>query len=184
MHTLLLAVRPLGCVGAECFGTGRGQRESEDIAWILLVAVALLTVAIASDLARRVERGRRLRLAALVLYGCGAALLVVGLIVNRGSSTGAPLWWLHDSDTLGRLLPVLGTLAFGLGLLRAGADRVLAWAFVVAALLGFAFNAQDWRALLSVPIGLVWIAFGLFLLARPDAGVRGRGRRRPRRPHR
>jgi hypothetical protein len=164
-HTALLASRPMGCVGAACFEGGRTHRDTEDIAWILLVSVALLTVAIASDVSRDVGRGRRMRSAALALCGTGAALLVLGLVVNQGRSTGASLWWLHDSDTMGRLLPVLATLVLGIGMFSSGADRWLAALLVLAALLGLAFNAQDERTLLSVPVGLAWTALGVVILS-------------------
>ena len=167
-HTTLLAIRPPGCVGAACFDGVRSHRDTEDIAWILLVAVLLLAASIASDLERDGGRGRRIRAAALVLCATGAALLVLGLVVNRGRSTGASLWWLHDSDTLGRVLPVLATLAFGLGVARIATYRWVAALLVVAALLGLAFNAQDDRTLLSLPVGAAWIAFGLVVLRRPE----------------
>jgi hypothetical protein len=163
-HTVLLATRPVGCVGAACFEGGRTHRDTEDIAWVLLIAVLLLAVSIGSGLSRGLKPGRRLRFAALVLWGSGAALLVLGLVLNGGRSTGASLWWLHDSDTLGRLLPVLGTLAFGFGMLSAGSHRWLAVLLIVAAILGFGFNAQDERTLLSLPIGMAWGAFGLVVL--------------------
>lgn len=164
-HTVLLATRPVGCVGQACFEGGRTHRDSEDIAWILLVAVLPLAVSIGSDLSRGGRSGWRLRSAALVLYGSGVALLVLGLVVNRGRSTGASLWWLHDSDTLARLLPVLGTLAFGLGILRTGTHRWLAVLFVTAAIFGLGFNAQDERTLLSLPIGVAWVILGLVVLS-------------------
>lgn len=172
-HTVLLATRPIGCVGAACFQEGRSHRGTEDIAWILLAAVLMLAASIASHLFLGVQRGRSLQAAALVLCATGAALLALGVVVNRGRSTGAPLWWLHDSDSLGRLLPVLGTLVLGLGILRTGAHRWLAALLVVAALVGLAFNAQDERTLLSLPVGAAWIAFGLQVLSsgRRDAGL-------------
>jgi hypothetical protein len=170
---VLLALRPVGCVGAACAEGDRSHRGTEDIAWILLAAVLLLAGSIAAHRSRDARPGRRLHSAALALCGTGAALLVLGLILNAGDSAGAPLWWLHDSDALGRLLPVLGTVLFGLGILRTGGHRWLAGSLVVAGLVGLAFNAQDERTLLSLPVGVAWIAFGLVALQssrlrRPD----------------
>ncbi len=163
VHTLLLAVRPLGCVGEACFDGVRRHRESEDIAWVLLVSVLLLALSVATA-SRQEGRRRPLRLASLVLLIVGAALLTFGLIVNRGSSDGAVLWWLHDSDTLGRIVPVLGTLVAGIGMLGERAGRWLPALFIVAALASLVVNVQDERVLLGLPVGAVWAAFGLHVL--------------------
>lgn len=183
-HTALLALRPVGCVGAACAEGDRTHRGTEDIAWILLAAVLLLAGSIASHRSRDGGPGRRLQSAALALCGTGGALLVLGLILNARHSTVAPLWWLHDSDALGRLLPVLGTVLFGLSMRRTEAHRWLAAGLVLAGLVGLAFNAQDERTLLSLPLGVAWIAFGLVVLRssrlRTDGLVARRGGRRRR----
>ncbi|WP_207454159.1 hypothetical protein [Desertivibrio insolitus] len=158
VHALLLAVRPLGCVGGACFAGVLRHRESEDIAWLLLVAVLLL--AAAAGVAARSGRARRRWTASLLLLLAGAALLVVGLFVNRGASDGSPLWWLHDSDTLGRLLPVAGAFAAGLAL-WGEASRRLALLFLGAAAVGLFVNVQDHRVLLDLPIGLAWVVLGV-----------------------
>ena len=163
VHTMLLAVRPLGCVGQSCFEGGRHHRDSEDIAWVLLVSVLLLAVSVWAAPGRD-GRPRRLLSASFVLLTVGSALLVVGLIVNRGSSDGSALWWLYDSDTLGRIVPVLGTLMAGIGMLRDGTPRWLPALFIVAAAASLGVNIQDERVLLGLPVGLAWAARGVHLL--------------------
>ncbi len=163
VHTILLAVRPLGCVGEACFQGGRHHRDSEDIAWVLLVSVLLLAVS-AGSAPSRDRRVRPFLTASFVLLSLGAALLALGLVVNRGSSDGSPLWWLHDSDTLGRIVPVLGTLTAGIGMLRDGTPRWLPTLFILAAAASFGVNIQDERVLLGLPAGLAWAALGVHVL--------------------
>jgi hypothetical protein len=94
------------------------------------------------------------------LVAAGAVLLTVGIWINA-QVTDSPLWWLHDSNTLGRFLPVLGGLLIGLGLLR---ERTLpSWAglaLLAGAALSFGFNVQNTRVLLTLPLGLAWVVFG------------------------
>jgi hypothetical protein len=166
VHAILLAMRPLGCVGQACFEGFRGHRDSEDIAWVLLVSVLLLALSVGAA-PRRDGRIRPVLVAPFVLLTLGAALLTLGIIVNRGSSDGSALWWLHDSDTLGRIVPVLGTLIAGIAMLRDGTPRWLAALFLVAAAASFGVNVQDERALLGVPVGVAWAAFGVHLFLTP-----------------
>lgn len=95
-------------------------------------------------------------------------LLALGLVVNA-SLHDSPLWWLHDSDTLGRFLPVLGGLLAGMGVLR---GRVLPrWAglaLLAGAALSFGFNVQNARVLLVLPLGLAWVGFGYTVWSRAD----------------
>lgn len=164
---MLLSVRPVGCVGEACFEVGRGHRESEDLAWLLLSSVLLL--ALGTGLAGRQRGGARTpwRMTAFVLLLVGAVLLVVGLFMNASSPAGSPLWWLHDSDTLGRILPVAGTMAAGVSMATIPGARWLAFLLIGSALLGLGFNAQDERTLLSIPVGLAWVAYGGHRLSPP-----------------
>jgi hypothetical protein len=87
--------------------------------------------------------------------------------VNAAPPRDSPLWWLHDTDSLGRLVPFAGARLKGVGGLRAGGP--LRWsgsALIVAALVSLPFNAQDDRVLLSVPLGVAWLAFGVSLAMR------------------
>jgi hypothetical protein len=163
LHTILLAVRPAGCVGQACFeGVGR-HRESEDAAWVLLVSVLLLAVSMAAA-PRRAGRRDALLTASLLLLALGAVLLALGLLVNGAFPSGSPLWWLHDSDALGRLVPVLGTLVAGIAMLRSGAPRWEPSLFIAAAVASLAVNVQDERVLLGLPVGVAWAALGAHVL--------------------
>lgn len=100
----------------------------------------------------------------------GAVALAAGIVVNTATAGESPLWWLHDSDSLGRFLPVVGTLLAGIGIVR---HRVLGrWAgvaLVVAALACFQFNAQDARVLFALPLGPAWVAVGFDLTRQRSA---------------
>ncbi len=157
-HTLLLAGRPEGCIATAC-GT-RPYRPSEDLSWLLLVAVMLLSAGTAVFAAKAPLRRRGMVWAAAGLVATGAVLLAVGILINA-QMTDSPLWWLHDSDTLGRFLPVLGGLLTGLALLRERTPP--AWVGVTllaGAALTFGFNVQNARVLLAMPIGVAWVLFG------------------------
>ena len=168
VHALLLARRPEGCVADACHEVlAPNARPTEDLAWLYLLAVALL--AGAAGLLAGVEhgRGRTPARVAAALLTAGAAVMAIGLVVNAALVGDSPLWWLHDSDSLGRFLPVAGGLAAGVGALRGG--RLPSWAgvtLVATALLSLGFNAQDDRVLLPLPLGLAWAATGAVLLLR------------------
>lgn len=147
LHALLIAARPVGCVAEACDGSVP-HRPSEDLAWLFLLAMALLTVALA--LGREPLRGWRA--AALAAFAAATALLAVGMVVNGGSSAGSALWWLHDTDTLPRFLAVLGTGSVGVAALRSDEPRWVGGALLAAALLALPFNIQDWRVLLNLPL--------------------------------
>jgi uncharacterized YccA/Bax inhibitor family protein len=166
VHAVLLAVRPEGCVGQACDG-GVPYRPSEDVSWLFLVAVVLLTIAAAG--ARTVPRwGRIVTTATLAV---GVLLLAVGIVVNAGSSAGSPLWWLYDSDTLGRFIPLLATGIAGVALLsarRAWLGSLLLAAFVI----GLPFNIQDWRVLLNLPMAAAWGVLFALTVASAHRGAR------------
>jgi hypothetical protein len=92
------------------------------------------------------------------------------MVVNAALPGDSPLWWLHDTDTLGRLVPVAGTFLSGLGIARARYPSPwVGGVLVVGSLVALPFNAQDDRALLSVPLGLAWIVTGAWWATRRSA---------------
>jgi hypothetical protein len=162
LHALSLSARPEGCVGADCRLPGASNRPSEDLAWLFLLAVVALALAVSRLASGPSASGRRSFRAGTSLLWVGAVLLAAGIAVNAVLTGDSPLWWLHDSDSLGRLVPVAGAVLAGVGGLRAGGP--LRWsgsALIVAALVSLLFNVQDERVLLSVPLGVAWLAFGI-----------------------
>ena len=166
-HAAVLDRRPPGCVGADCWATGRSHRPSEDLAWLLLLAVVALAVAVGRLAAERRERGRRLLRCGSVLLWTGAALLAGGLVVNAVLPGDSPLWWLHDTDSLGRLVPVAGAFVVGWGIVRSHRPAPWLGALIMAAsVVAVPVNAQDHRVLLSVPLGAAWVVTGACWAAR------------------
>ncbi|MGY1828325.1 MULTISPECIES: hypothetical protein [unclassified Blastococcus] len=113
--------------------------------------------------------GRGALRAGAALLWAGAVLLAAGIAVNAALPGDSPLWWLHDTDSLGRLVPVAGALLTGVGGTRAGGVlRWSGWALVVSAVVSLPFNAQDDRVLLSVPLGVAWLALGISCAAQEE----------------
>ncbi len=166
-HAVLLALRPEGCVGQACSG-GAAHRPSEDISWLFLIAVALLAVAVAGH--RTLPRWGRI--ATATTLAVGALLLAVGIAINRGSSYGDPLWWLVDSDTLGRFVPLLATGIAGFAVLRSPVLRAWLGSLLLAAfVIGLPFNIQDWRVLLNLPMSAAWAVLFAITLASARRGA-------------
>lgn len=162
LHALWLSARPEGCVGADCRFPGASNRPSEDLAWLFLLSVVALALAVPRLAGAPATSGRRSFRVGTALLWAGAALLAAGIAVNAALPGDSPLWWLHDTDSLGRLVPVAGALLTGIGAVRAGGPlRLPGSALIVAALVSLPFNAQDDRVLLSVPLGVAWVALGI-----------------------
>ena len=169
LHALWLSARPEGCVGADCRFPGASNRPSEDLAWLLLLSVVALAVAVSRLAGGPSASARGAFRAGTALLWVGAVLLAAGIAVNATLPGDSPLWWLHDTDSLGRLVPVAGALLTGVGGLRAaGPWRWSGSALIVSALVSLPFNAQDDRVLLSVPLGVAWLALGISWAARKN----------------
>jgi hypothetical protein len=167
LHALWLSARPEGCVQAGCRFPGASNRPSEDLAWLLLLSVVALAVAVNRLAGGPSASGRGAFRVGTGLLWVGAVLLAAGIVVNAALPGDSPLWWLHDTDSLGRFFPVAGAVLIGVGGLRTGGP--LRWAgsaLIVAALVSLPFNAQDDRVLLSVPLGVAWLALGVSLAMR------------------
>ncbi len=187
LHAVLLAARPAGCVGAAECGVAGGHRASEDLAWLFLIAVALLGTCMAGAFlsAGSAAAGRRSPRAAMVLMATGGLLVLGGVVVNSVMAGDSPLWWLHDTDTLGRIIPVVASVVAGLAAVRRlWFNR---WAGVLlmgAAVASLPFNVQDDRVLLNVPLGGAWVLAAGSVLPRhgrrrgqaPSLGVQDDGR--------
>jgi hypothetical protein len=129
---------------------------------LALLAVLLLTVGVAGLVthARHAGRFGRLGSIGLATGAVGAALLVIGGLIQAVFSGGdfplMPFFVLP-----GMLALVVGFLLLGLALLWA---RVLPrWAaalLVVGALAMLGFNDQNWQALMAIPFGIAWVAVG------------------------
>lgn len=180
-HVAVLAARPEGCVGSECGLVSTAPRATEDLAPVFLAAVALIALSIAGLVARYARGSCRRSLlgASFGLAAAGALALAAGLVLNRLYPDENPLWWLVDTDSAPRLLVTIASLLVGVALLRGrAAHRWVGGALVLASLASLGFNAQDERAVLSLPVGVAWVLVGCCVSARPSglATQRGTGR--------
>lgn len=177
VHVLVLHARPQGCIAAACSAPGTSVRPTEDLLWLFLVAVGVLAVGMALAPSGG-PRGRAAWTIATWLVLAGAAALSLGLVVNAALPGDSPLWWLHDSDSMGRLLPVLGSGAAGLAAWRGqGLGRWQGALLAAASLASLGFNAQTDRILFTLPLGAAWAVVGAMCwLAPREAAPRGRSR--------
>ena len=160
---IITALKPEGCIGAECDLPGRSMREGGAVDAIVFIAGVLLIALGAAAVVVRARGAGRLgtlgRVGLLVGIAGAALLLIAGLvqaIFFGGDFPYMPLFVLP-----GGLALVVGFLLLGIAILRA---RVLPrWAgalLVIGALAMLGFNDQNARALLAIPFGIAWIAIG------------------------
>ena len=160
---IITALKPEGCVGAECDLPGRSMREGGAVDAVLSIAGVLLIALGATGVAFRARDAGRLGTAGrvgLFVGIAGAALLLIAGLVQAiffgGDFPYMPLFVLP-----GGLALVIGFLLLGIAILQAGVLR--RWAgvlLVIGALAMLGFNDQDARALLAIPFGLAWVAVG------------------------
>lgn len=107
------------------------------------------------------RHGPTARQVATGLVLAGVAVLSLGLIINAALPGDSPLWWLHDSDSMGRLLPVLGSVVAGFAAWRGQwLGRWQGVLLILCAVASFAFNAQSDRILFTLPLGAAWAVVG------------------------
>ena len=131
-------------MNAAPFGAADGYREST-AATLILAMAAFVSALAAIGLAGRSG----------TFMGIGRAMLVMALLI--------PLPW--PLVLFGVFGTAFATCAYGIALVREGgqpAGIVLA----VTALALTSINTQDERALLSIPLGLAWVAIGAIALIR------------------
>lgn len=162
--------------------TGPGTRRSASIGAALAVLAGVLWIASALVMSgTRVdpilgykETGSAILLAATGALFAGLTAYVVTLdlpgrprrhrvaIIMVGGAVAMVLPW--PIMGFGLLATVLGGALFGIGTVsRIGRSGLLLSA---ASLLALAFNTEDERALLLVPLGLAWILIGIVLVVR------------------
>lgn len=163
-HAVLLSLRPAGCIADQCRASGP-HRPTEDLLWLFAAAVACIAVGMFVVSDRPGGRGLVFRRAATILTSAGAAALIIGLVMNAVTRGDSPLWWLHDSDSLGRALPVLGSIAAGVaGLLGRWLRPSLGILLILTSSACLGFNAQTDQILLAVPLGVAWVVTGVATL--------------------
>jgi hypothetical protein len=158
------ASKPRGCVADEC--AFRPMRETGALDGILLLlSLLLFAVGVAGlvVLARRVGRFGKMGKTGVVIGSVGAALIVIASLIQAvffgGDFPLMPFFVLP-----GLLAVVVGFVLLGVAILRA---RVLPrWAaavLIVGALAMLGANEQTAWVLMSIPLGIAWVAVGYLL---------------------
>jgi hypothetical protein len=158
------ASKPRGCVAEEC--AFRPMRETGALDGILLLlSLLLFAVGVAGlvVLARSVGRFGKMGKTGVVIGSVGTALIVIASLIQAvffgGDFPLMPFFVLP-----GLLAVVVGFVLLGVAILRA---RVLPrWAaavLIVGALAMLGANEQTAWVLMSIPLGIAWVAVGYLL---------------------
>ena len=166
VNVVVHALKPEGCVAAECDVPGRTMREGGPLFDTLFLGAILLMGLGAAALVVRLQRaGRFARLGRLGLVGgsAGVAWLLAGGLVQAlffaGDSPYMPLFIIP-----GVLAMMVGVLLLGVAVLRAGVLPRWVGAFLILGTLAMlATNEQNNRVLLALPFGIAWMAAGYAL---------------------
>ena len=165
--TVLHALAPRGCVGAEC--ATRPMRDSSAVVAVLAVGAAVLIVVGVAGLVRLAQDSGRFGRSGRVGVRVGVtglvALLTVGLaqaLLFGGDFRLMPYFVLP-----GMAAVVIGFLLVGIAIMRAGV--LPRWAGVLLVLGSLALvgaNEQTALVLLMLPFGLAWAAAGYAMTRR------------------
>ena len=132
---------------------------------LTVVAMSLFVVALTAMYFQQPRRVGLIGTAGLALLWSGLGLVgawVLDIVSPWLFFIGGLLTWL------------VGLVLFGLAMLRAKVIPLTVAAAFIVALVLFAFvNADDWRAVLAVPLGLawVWLGYSLWRRARGESGA-------------
>jgi hypothetical protein len=148
-----MALRPSGIPGG-------AYRQTDDLAVWQGIAATFIAISIVGYHA---EFGR-----VLATWGrLGLSVAGVGSVFGVATGVAAALtrgeaWLMPFLVIPAVLVMVVGSLLFGVAILQQAMwPRWPGALLVVAALLMFCFNSEDWRACLAVPFGLAWAAVGV-----------------------
>lgn len=158
------ASKPRGCVAEEC--AFRPMRESGTLDGILMLLSLLLFAAGVVGLvilARSAERFGMTGKMGVVIGVAGAALLVIVSLVQSiffgGDFPLMPFFVIP-----GLLALVIGLVLLGVAILRSGVlPRWAAALLIIGALAMLGSNEQTVRVLLTIPLGVAWVAVGYVL---------------------
>lgn len=150
---------PLGMIGGLLWIIGwsiAGAGITDNTEGIGLFALAAITGSLLTIATDPTLPGERLRVASVLLSVFGIVLLIGGLMTG--------LWWL----AVGAIFcAVVATLLVGMSmLLSAWLPPVYAWGMIVASLMIFTSNTENWQVWLTVPFGVAWVATGYALWSR------------------
>jgi hypothetical protein len=150
---------PLGMIGGLLWIAGWtvvGSGASDNVSFIGLFSLAAITGSLLTIATDPTLPGERLRLAGALVSVLGIVFLIGGLMTG--------LWWLEVAAIF---CAVTATLLVGMSmLLAAWLPPVYGWGLIVASLMIFVSNTENWQVWLTVPFGVAWIAVGYALWTR------------------
>ncbi len=173
LGAVITAAMPRGCIAEEC--AVRPMRDTSGLAPISILSALLVAAGLAGMvvLVRHAGRFGRLGRASLIVIAIGAALLVIGTVLNAWDSSLVPAFIIP-----GILVLISGVLLLAIAVLR---SRVLPrWAavlLIVGALAMLGFNDQNWQALMAIPFGIAWVGVGYALWSSRSFSTPAGGRR-------
>lgn len=165
--TVLHALEPRGCVGAEC--ATRPMRDSSALVAVLAVCAAVLIMVGVAGLVRLAQDSGRLGRSGRV----GVRVGVAGLAILLTAGLAQPVLFGRDFELMpyfvlpGMSAVVIGFLLVGIAIVRAGV--LPRWAGVLLVLGSLALvgsNEQTGLVLLMLPFGLAWAAAGYAMTRR------------------
>ncbi len=159
------ASKPRGCIAEEC--AFRPMRESGALGGILLLlSLVFLAVGVAGlvILARNTGRFGKMGKTGVVIGAAGVALLLIATLIQVIFFGGDdfPLW---PAFVIPGLLAIAAGLVFlGVAILRSRVlPRWTAALLIIGALAMLGANEQTSRVLLTIPLGVAWVAVGYVL---------------------
>lgn len=161
------AVRPRGCVAAEC--ATRPMRDSGGLEGVLALCSAVLIATALTGLVRHARRARSLDRsgeAGVRLGVAGLGVLVAAGLVQAVLFDGS-FEWMPYLVLPGMAAVAAGFLLAGVALVRA--REVPGWCgvlLVLGSVAALGSNEQTAAVLLLLPVGLAWMAVGCAVLAR------------------
>ncbi len=132
---------------------------------LLIAAVPLIALGVAPIVIRAQRAGRFGRLGSIGLVASigGAALLLVGLLV-QAVLFGGDFPYMPRFVLPGGLALVLGMLLLGIAILHAAVlPRWAGVLLIIGTLAMLGFDNQNARALMAVPFGIAWLGVGYTL---------------------
>jgi hypothetical protein len=150
---------PLGMIGGLLWIIGWtivSSGVSDNVTFIGLFALSAITGSLITIATDSTLPGEGWRLASALVSVLGVVILMGGLLTG--------LWWLEVGAIF---CGVTATILVGGSMLVSGwLSPVYAWGLIVASLMIFVSNTENWQVWLTVPFGVAWVAAGYALWMR------------------
>jgi hypothetical protein len=156
------ALKPEGCIGADCSLPGRSMRAGRAVDAQLLIAAVLLIGLGAAAVTRAIRTGRfgRLGRVGVISSALGLVLIASGLLV-QALFFGGDFPYMPLAVVPGALAIVIGLLLLAIAILGSGVfPRWAGVLLIIGTLALLGFNDQNAQVLMAVPFGIAWLGVG------------------------